>query len=51
LIILIILDEECSFLQSPVTSSLSGPIDGSLVTTAWHFPRLRMEETASRYGG
>jgi hypothetical protein len=26
-------------------------LGGSLVTTAWHVFRLRMEETASRYGG
>jgi hypothetical protein len=26
-------------------------LSGSLVTTAWRFIRLRMEETASRYGG
>jgi hypothetical protein len=25
-------------------------LDGSLVTTAWRVLRLRMEETASRYG-
>jgi hypothetical protein len=26
-------------------------LGGSLVTTAWRVLRLRMEETASRYGG
>jgi hypothetical protein len=26
-------------------------LSGSLVTTAWRVLRLRMEETASRYGG
>jgi hypothetical protein len=26
-------------------------LDGSLVTTAWRVLRLRMENTASRYGG
>jgi hypothetical protein len=26
-------------------------LDGSLVTTAWRVLRLRMEETASSYGG
>jgi hypothetical protein len=26
-------------------------LGGSLVTTAWHVLRLRMEGTASRYGG
>jgi hypothetical protein len=26
-------------------------LSGSLVTTAWHILRLRMEKMASRYGG
>jgi hypothetical protein len=32
---------------------ISGPsmLSGSPVTTAWRVLRLRMEETASRYGG
>jgi hypothetical protein len=29
----------------------SAMLGGSLVTTAWHVLRLRMEETASIYGG
>jgi hypothetical protein len=54
LMILIILGEEyklcssslCSFLHPPLTSSRFGP---NILLSAWRVPRLRMEETASRY--
>jgi hypothetical protein len=43
----------CSHLYRFCTTSEQRPtiLSGSLVTTAWRVLRLRMDETASRYGG
>jgi hypothetical protein len=38
-------------LKHPQSMFLNVMLGGSLVTTAWRVLRLRMEETASRYGG
>jgi hypothetical protein len=38
-------------LSFKLSINLIAVLGGSLVTTAWRVPRLRVEETPSRYGG
>jgi hypothetical protein len=43
--------ENWGLLEFKLFVILKAVLSGSLVTTAWHVLRLRMEEMASRYGG
>jgi hypothetical protein len=43
--------EQMSLWNFGLQAKNKGMLGGSLVTMAWRVLRLRMEETASRYGG